>query len=131
MLIPSERRSKLLRMISTIALSKCKFDCFIIVNKVTFITKMFCTDRVFTSVLNSYYAGFIPLCFVNRHLYFDKLWATQHLTFAFLGAFTSSLAYCFPVRYSDVLHRASLHLGKTTIVSPSSLFSLLNSLKYN
>lgn len=44
-------------------------------------------------------------------MYFDKLWATQHLTFAFLGAFTTSMAYCFPVRYSDVLHRASLHLG--------------------
>lgn len=62
-------------------------------------------------MLNAYYAGFIPLCFVNRHLYFDKLWATQHLTFAFLGALTASLAYCFPVRYSDILHRASLHLG--------------------
>lgn len=66
---------------------------------------------VFTSVLNAYYAGFIPLCFVYKHLYYDTLFATQHLAFSFLGCFTMSIAFCFPVKYSDVLHRASLHLG--------------------
>lgn len=67
---------------------------------------------IFTSVLNAYYSGFVPCVLVPKHLYYDIFWATQHLGFIFIGGFTMCVAYCFPVRYCDVFHRAALHLGQ-------------------
>uniref|UniRef100_A0A1B6DBM3 Transmembrane protein 39A n=1 Tax=Clastoptera arizonana TaxID=38151 RepID=A0A1B6DBM3_9HEMI len=69
---------------------------------------------LFSSVLNAYYAGFVPCCFAQSFLYYDAYWATQHLTFVWLGCFTMYLVHCYPVKYCDTLHRAALHLGKWT-----------------
>lgn len=66
---------------------------------------------IFTSVLNAYYTGFIPCCFVYKHLYYDSFWATQHLLFIWIGAFTMITTTCFPLKYSNILHRSALHLG--------------------
>lgn len=67
---------------------------------------------VFTSLLNAYYAAFIPCCFAQNFLYYDLYWATQHLGFLVFGSFTMCTMFCFPANYCDVLHMASLHLGK-------------------
>ncbi|XP_055630919.1 transmembrane protein 39A-B [Toxorhynchites rutilus septentrionalis] len=67
---------------------------------------------IFTSLLNAYYSGFVPCVLVPKHLYFDIFWATQHLSFIFIGGLTMCVAYCFPVKYCDVFHRAALHLGQ-------------------
>lgn len=67
---------------------------------------------LFSSVLNAYYAGFVPCCFAQNVLYYDLYWATQHLTFVWFGCFTMYLVHCYPVKYCDTLHRAALHLGK-------------------
>ncbi|PSN42547.1 hypothetical protein C0J52_03827 [Blattella germanica] len=55
---------------------------------------------LFSSVLNAYYAGFVPCCFA------------QHLAFVWIGCFTMYIVHCYPVKYCDVLHRAALHLGR-------------------
>jgi hypothetical protein len=44
--------------------------------------------------------------------YYDTYWATQHLFFVWISGFTMCVAQCFPLKYSDVLHRASRHLGQ-------------------
>lgn len=44
--------------------------------------------------------------------YYDLYWATQHLGFLVLGGFTMCTMCCFPANYCDVMHMASLHLGK-------------------
>lgn len=67
---------------------------------------------VFTSLLNAYYAAFIPCCFAQSFLYYDLYWATQHLGFLVLGGFTMCAMFCFPANYCDVMHMAALHLGK-------------------
>ncbi|XP_075227233.1 transmembrane protein 39A isoform X2 [Lycorma delicatula] len=67
---------------------------------------------LFSSVLNAYYAGFVPCCFAQSYLYYDVYWATQHLTFVWLGCFTMYLVHCYPIKYYDTLHQAALHLGK-------------------
>lgn len=76
---------------------------------------------VFTSLLNAYYAAFIPCCFAQSFLYYDLYWATQHLGFLVLGGFTMCSMFCFPANYCDVMHMASLHLGKWTRVESRSL----------
>ncbi|XP_073982400.1 transmembrane protein 39A [Rhodnius prolixus] len=67
---------------------------------------------LFSSMINAYYAGFVPCCFAQSYLYYDVYWATQHLTFIWIGCFTMYLVHCYPVKYCDTLHRAALHLGK-------------------
>lgn len=71
---------------------------------------------IFTSVVNAYYAGFIPCFFAQKYLFYDTYWTIQHLTFIWTGVFGMCVLYCFPAKYSDILHRASLHLGQWTRV---------------
>lgn len=75
---------------------------------------------VFTSLLNAYYAAFIPCCFAQSYLYYDLYWATQHLGFVVLGGFTMCTIFCFPANYCDVMHMAALHLGQWTRVESRS-----------
>lgn len=75
---------------------------------------------VFTSLLNAYFAAFIPCCFAQSFLYYDLYWATQHLGFSVLGGFTMCTMFCFPANYCDVMHMASLHLGKWVKVESRS-----------
>lgn len=67
---------------------------------------------LFSSVLNAYYAGFVPCCFAQPSLFYDAYWATQHMALVWLGCFTMHSAYCYPTEYCDTLHRAALHLGR-------------------
>ncbi|XP_049539011.1 transmembrane protein 39A-B [Anopheles darlingi] len=70
-----------------------------------------CRQVFFTSLLNAYYAGFVPCMLASKHLYYNNFWTIQHMAGIFIGGFTMSVTYCFPVRYFDVFYRASLHLG--------------------
>lgn len=67
---------------------------------------------LFSSVLSAYYAGFVPCCFAQSSLVYDLTWVTQHLGFVWLGCFTMAAVHAYPVQYVDVLHRASVHLGR-------------------
>ncbi|KAK9511404.1 hypothetical protein O3M35_000065 [Rhynocoris fuscipes] len=67
---------------------------------------------LFSSMINAYYAGFVPCCFAQSYVYYDIFWATQHLTFIWMSCFTMYLVHCYPISYCDTLHRAALHLGK-------------------
>lgn len=71
---------------------------------------------LFTALLNAYYAGFIPCCFVQSFVFYDIYWATQHLGFLIIGGLTMCTMFSFPANYCDVLHRAALHLGQWTRV---------------
>lgn len=66
---------------------------------------------LFSSIINSYYAGFIPCCFAQNFLHYDYYWTVQHVVFIFLSCFVSYTMHYLPLRYCDVLHRSSLHLG--------------------
>ncbi|XP_014260397.1 transmembrane protein 39A-A isoform X2 [Cimex lectularius] len=67
---------------------------------------------LFSSMLNAYYAGFVPCCFAQSYLYYDVYWTTQHFTFVWISCFTMYIVHCYPLSYCDTLHRAALHLGK-------------------
>lgn len=73
---------------------------------------------IFTSVSNAYYAAFIPISFIPRHLFYQKFWVTQHLFFTWISLFTFCAVYCFPIKYCDVLHRSAIHLGQWTKLQP-------------
>lgn len=77
-------------------------------------------QTLFTSVINAYYAGFVPCFFAQNFLYYDVLWATQHIVFVWLSGFTMCAKFCFPAKYCDVLHRAALHLGQWTRIDGRS-----------
>lgn len=65
---------------------------------------------LFTATLNAYYSGFLPCSFANG-VHYNVLWATQHMVLVFLSVLTMGTLFSFPSKYSDILHRASLHLG--------------------
>jgi hypothetical protein len=67
---------------------------------------------LFNSLLNAYYAGFVPCCFAQSALHYDAFWVTQHLGFVWISCFNWYLVQCYPPRYCDLLHKAALHLGK-------------------
>uniref|UniRef100_A0A182K3Z9 Transmembrane protein 39A n=1 Tax=Anopheles christyi TaxID=43041 RepID=A0A182K3Z9_9DIPT len=71
-----------------------------------------CKQVIFTSLLNAYYAGFVPCVLASKHLYYNNFWTMQHLACVFIGGLTMCVTYCFPMRYCDVFHRAALHLGQ-------------------
>ncbi|XP_053658950.1 transmembrane protein 39A [Anopheles marshallii] len=71
-----------------------------------------CKQVIFTSLLNAYYAGFVPCVLASKHLYYNNFWTTQHMACVFVGGLTMCVTYCFPMRYCDVFHRAALHLGQ-------------------
>lgn len=58
------------------------------------------------------WAIFSLCCIIDCFRYYDLYWATQHLGFLVLGGFTMCTMCCFPANYCDVMHMASLHLGK-------------------
>uniref|UniRef100_A0A1B0G7N3 Uncharacterized protein n=1 Tax=Glossina morsitans morsitans TaxID=37546 RepID=A0A1B0G7N3_GLOMM len=65
---------------------------------------------IFTSVFNAYYAGFLP-CFFATAIHYNVWWCMQHIIFVWLSVLTMSIVFAFPSKYSDILHRAALHLG--------------------
>lgn len=73
---------------------------------------------IFTSVLNSYYSSFVPCCFSNKHLFYERFWVTQHLLFTWVSIFTMCVSYWMDVKYSDTLHRSAIHLGQWSRLAP-------------
>lgn len=67
---------------------------------------------LFCSILNAYYAAFIPCCFAQSFVYYCAYWASQHVIFVFLSCFAACTVHHLPLRYCDTLHRSTLHLGR-------------------
>ncbi|XP_034652669.1 transmembrane protein 39A [Drosophila subobscura] len=65
---------------------------------------------IFTSMLNAYYSGLVPCCLAVS-INYNVMRAAQHCIIVCLGAFSLCAAYLYPAKYSDILHRATLHLG--------------------
>lgn len=69
-------------------------------------------QTIFSSMVIGYYAGFVPYWFLHQHLVHDSLSVILNIIFIWIGGFTLTVVQCFPPKYSDVLHRAALHLGQ-------------------
>ena len=83
---------------------------------------------LFTSVINAYYAGFVP-CFLAVSVYYNVFWATLQITFMWFSGIAMSAVFLFPSKYSDILHRSSLHLGhwnKVAILPDGDTNSIFN-----
>ncbi|XP_066147574.1 transmembrane protein 39A [Euwallacea fornicatus] len=65
----------------------------------------------FTAAMNAYYGSFIPCCFSQQELVYDRWWNIEHGAFIFVGSMVFSFAHMIPLRYCDTLHRAVLHSG--------------------
>lgn len=68
-------------------------------------------EILFSSILNAYYAGFIPCCFAQSVVHYDILWAIQYILFIFISSFLAFSFHVLSLRYCDILHRSALHLG--------------------
>lgn len=64
---------------------------------------------IFTCMLNAYLA-LIP-CLLALSVQYNVMRAAQHCIIVCLGAFSLSAVFLYPAKYSDTLHRATLHLG--------------------
>ncbi|CAG9773024.1 unnamed protein product [Ceutorhynchus assimilis] len=65
----------------------------------------------FTAAINAYYGCFIPCCFAQPELVYDKWWNIEQGTFIFTGSLIFSFTHMIPLRYCDILHKAVLHSG--------------------
>ncbi|XP_075165803.1 transmembrane protein 39A [Haematobia irritans] len=65
---------------------------------------------IFTSLFNTYYSAFLP-CYFAHAVHYNVLWASQHIVLVFLSVFQCCTVFSFPSKYSDILHRAAVHLG--------------------
>ncbi|KAH8415774.1 hypothetical protein KR222_000767 [Zaprionus bogoriensis] len=64
---------------------------------------------IFTCMLNAYLV-LIP-CLLALSVQYNVMRAAQHCIIVCLGAFSLSAVFLYPAKYSDTLHRATLHLG--------------------
>lgn len=69
---------------------------------------------IYSSIVSGYFAGFIPLCFAHKYLYYDKVTVVLNILYIWLSALTMCAVQCFPSKYCDILHRSALHLGVWT-----------------
>lgn len=67
---------------------------------------------IFTSILNAYFGGCVPCFFAQKVVNYDVLISMVNIVFFWVGGFALSTAFSLPAKYFDILHRASLHLGK-------------------
>ncbi|XP_050293250.1 transmembrane protein 39A isoform X2 [Anthonomus grandis grandis] len=65
----------------------------------------------FTATMNAYYASFIPCCFAQPELVYDRWWNIELGFFIFASGLVQTYCQLMPLRYCDVLHRAVLHSG--------------------
>ncbi|ENN72663.1 hypothetical protein HUJ04_006712 [Dendroctonus ponderosae] len=65
----------------------------------------------FTAAVNSYYGSFIPCCFSQSELVYERYWNVEHGVLIFAGSFVFSFVHMIPLKYCDILHRAILHSG--------------------
>ncbi|XP_026318971.1 transmembrane protein 39A-A [Hyposmocoma kahamanoa] len=75
---------------------------------------------LFNSIVGTYYSSFIPCTFAPPFLYYDVYAAAQQIGLVWFGLFGRYASQLVPAAYTDVPHRATLHLGRwrpdTTIV---------------
>lgn len=74
---------------------------------------------IFTSILNAYFGGCVPCFFAQKIINYDMLTAVVNIFFFWVGGFALSTVFSLPAKYCDILHRASLHLGKWVLVEDS------------
>lgn len=67
---------------------------------------------LFNSMVCAYYVGFVPICFLQPHMYLDLWWSCLLIAFVWINSFVMFGAHFLPPRYCDTLHRCSLHLGR-------------------
>lgn len=67
---------------------------------------------LFNSMVCAYYVGFVPICFLQPHMYLDLWWSCLLIAFVWVNSFVLFGAHFLPPRYCDTLHRCSLHLGR-------------------
>ncbi|CAH0559658.1 unnamed protein product [Brassicogethes aeneus] len=84
---------------------------------------------LFSSIINAYYAGFIPCCFAQSAIHYDILWATQHVVFIFASCFVAFAIQILSLRYCDILHRSALHLGNWDRLETRHMLLVNNSWK--
>ncbi|CAH1961412.1 unnamed protein product [Acanthoscelides obtectus] len=82
---------------------------------------------LFSAIVNAYYAGFIPVCFAQSALFYDVLWASQHILFIFESSFLALSEYVLSLRFYDILHRSALHVGSWEKIETSKSMLLVNS----
>ncbi|XP_016930526.3 transmembrane protein 39A-B [Drosophila suzukii] len=89
---------------------------------------------IFTSMLNAYYSGLVPCCLAISVQY-NVIRAAQHCIIVCLGAFSLCAVFLYPAKYSDTLHRATLHLGCWQRIdrepAPSQLIVAANALAWS
>lgn len=76
------------------------------------------TQIVFNSMFCTYYMTCIPLCFAQGNLHYDMWWAIQYVVMNWLGMLILFANHFLPVKYLDVFHRCSLHLGHWSKIEP-------------
>lgn len=85
---------------------------------------------IFTCMLNAYLV-LIP-CLLSLGVQYNVMRAAQHCIIVCLGAFSLSAVFQYPAKYSDTLHRATLHLGswqrmdRDPLAAPSQLIVAAN-----
>ncbi|ALC42458.1 CG13016, partial [Drosophila busckii] len=90
---------------------------------------------IFTCMLNAYLV-LIP-CLLAFTVHYNVMRAAQHCIIVCLGAFSLSAVFLYPAKYSDTLHRATLHLGcwqrmdRDLQAAPSQLIVAANALNWN
>ncbi|KAF7998313.1 hypothetical protein HCN44_009711 [Aphidius gifuensis] len=69
-------------------------------------------NLLYSSARCAYICCITPIIFAPKQLYFNIPWVIQHILLFWLGRLCAYFTQIYPVKYCDVLHRASLHLGK-------------------
>ncbi|XP_019696493.1 transmembrane protein 39A-A isoform X2 [Harpegnathos saltator] len=69
-------------------------------------------QALFASSGTAFICGAAPMIFAPPHLYFSRPWVIQQAILFWFGRMSAYFVHTCPIRYYDVLHRASLHLGR-------------------
>ncbi|XP_013415459.1 transmembrane protein 39A [Lingula anatina] len=67
---------------------------------------------LFNSMLCAYYVGFVPISFAQNTLYYDAWWVGQHVVLVWISAFIMFMVHFLSPKYTDMLHKCALHLGR-------------------
>lgn len=64
------------------------------------------------SILMAYYSSYVPLCFAQSFLYYDKTWTLQHIAMTWLSSLIMLISSVYTPYFYDVLHRSAFHFGR-------------------
>lgn len=67
---------------------------------------------LFKSIQLAYYASYIPLCFTQSFLYYDRNWTAQHVVITWLSSLIMLISSVYTPYFYDILHRSAFHFGK-------------------